>query len=577
MAKTSPRKLIPGVNDLASTHPDIASQAYEWNPSEVTAGMAHQKKWICTKGHVWTARIQHRVTGSGCAVCSNHQIIPEINSLRALHPEIASYALGWDPGKVGAGSSSMKLWTCPSGHEFKMKVQARVSGQQCAVCAGRQVQVGKNDLASQEPQIASEADGWDSTLVFFSTTKRLPWKCKLGHKWSVSVRSRVIYRSGCPSCSGLRVIQNVTDLKTNYPEISKEAYGWDPSLIKAGSAKRMSWQCPKGHIYDQSPNLRTRRDSPRGCPFCSGRQVLAGFNDLTTTHPEISTLADGWDPSTVSMGQTQKLSWKCSKGHTWQQSPNHMVKHKYLCPTCQKESFKFYGKSLQEAFPHLAIESEGWNPKEIGAGSGRVMKWKCHLGHTWKASVANRVIRGSGCPICAGQKVWPGFNDLLSIHPSIASEADGWDPSLVLAGGISKRNWICSEGHSYSAGILNRIRGTGCPSCAAYGFDPNKPAILYYMRNLEKNLLQIGITNNPEKRVRLHQQRGWEFIESWGPADGLLVKGWEQSILNYLRSHGADIGNRNTENKFDGYTESWRIDSFKQVTLKQLMHLAQDY
>jgi hypothetical protein len=51
-----------------------------------------------------------------------------------------------------------------------------------------------------------------------------------------------------------------------------------------------------------------------GCPICSGHQVLIGFNDLATTHPELIKEADGWNPATITKGHDKKLNWKCHLG-----------------------------------------------------------------------------------------------------------------------------------------------------------------------------------------------------------------------------------------------------------------------
>ena len=69
--------MLPGFNDLASLHPQIAGQ---WHPSlnapltpdQVTAGSRREVWWQCPEGHVWKARIHSR-TGKqkcGCPVCS---------------------------------------------------------------------------------------------------------------------------------------------------------------------------------------------------------------------------------------------------------------------------------------------------------------------------------------------------------------------------------------------------------------------------------------------------------------------------------------------------------------------------
>ena len=110
-----------------------------------------------------------------------------------------------------------------------------------------------------------------ATTLFAGTQKVLPWQCALGHKWRASVGSRKNGR-GCPFCSNRKVLKGFNDLKTKFPEIAKEADGWDPSTITAGSHKIMLWKCNKGHVFKTSPNNRTGGET--GCRICAER----GFN-----------------------------------------------------------------------------------------------------------------------------------------------------------------------------------------------------------------------------------------------------------------------------------------------------------
>ena len=77
-----------------------------------------------------------------------------------------------------------------------------------------------------------------------------------------------------------------------------------------------------------------------------------------------------------------------------------------------------------------------------------------------------------------------GFNDLKTKFPEVAAEADGWDPSIVLAGTHKKMPWKCKKGHKWKTTISNRTsgNGSGCPVCAEYGFNPEKSAWFYLMR-----------------------------------------------------------------------------------------------
>ena len=82
--------------------------------------------------------------------------------------------------------------------------------------------------------------------------KQVWWKCSNGHEW----KSKISGRSkghGCPYCSGRLTITGVNDLKTLYPEISRE-WNYDknnsiPEEYTSHSAKKVFWKCDKGHEW----------------------------------------------------------------------------------------------------------------------------------------------------------------------------------------------------------------------------------------------------------------------------------------------------------------------------------------
>lgn len=69
------RVAVEGVNDLSTTHPDIAAEwDYERNgelkPTDVVAGSSKRVWWRCPEGHEWQAIIYRRKAGGGsCPVC----------------------------------------------------------------------------------------------------------------------------------------------------------------------------------------------------------------------------------------------------------------------------------------------------------------------------------------------------------------------------------------------------------------------------------------------------------------------------------------------------------------------------
>ena len=263
-----------------------------------------------------------------------------------------------------------------------------------------------------------------------------------------------------------KVIPGVNDLRTLNPDLAKEADGWNPSEVVAGSGKRMPWKCSKGHSYTAIVGHRFRRGGQ--CPVCSNKIILAGFNDLATTNPELAIEADGWDPTLVSAGSGRKLSWKCSKGHTWHDTAAHRTGRGSGCPVCINRSRRVGINDLATTHPELAKEADGWDPADYVAGSNALLPWVCKEGHKWLGKPNDRTGRNSGCGTCSGRLLKVGFNDLATTHPDIAIQADGWDTSLLSAGSHKSMPWICDMGHRWKTVIKSRCYGnqSGCPVCA---------------------------------------------------------------------------------------------------------------
>lgn len=331
------RELSPGINDLATKFPGIASQANGWDPSQVLAGAHDQLSWICEHGHVWTSSLLNRTRrNDGCPVCGGKQVVKGFNDLKSQRPDIAKEADGWNTEEVTVGSGKKFTWVCERQHRWVASVYSRTTKETgCPFCQNREVLIGFNDLASTFPNIAKEADGWDSKSVVAGSNKSYKWICAHGHTWKTKVIHRTAQGTGCPVCSGLVTVPGVNDLATTHPELAKQADGWDPTKARFGSEKKLKWKCSIGHNWTASPNSRTSSDSD--CPYCSNRYVLTGFNDLTTTHPEIAAQAVGWDPSKHLAGHDPRM-WRCEKGHKWKTSIT-IRKRGSNCPTCSPTGF----------------------------------------------------------------------------------------------------------------------------------------------------------------------------------------------------------------------------------------------
>ena len=356
-------------------------------------------------------------------------------------------------------------------------------------------------------------------------------------------------------------VLGVNDLQSQFPEIAAEAYGWDPATVTANSHKKKDWKCGLGHIYTSVVASRTTsRFGGNGCPVCYGRQVLAEYNDLKSQFPEIAAEAYGWDPATVVAKTEQKKDWICGLGHIYSSRVSKRVTQKRGCPICAGQQVLEGFNDLKTKFPEIAAEAYGWDPATITAHSSKKQDWKCGLGHIYTSVVASRTTNGNGCPICAGQQVLEGFNDLKTKFPEIAAEAYGWDPATVAAGTGRKAKWKCSLGHTWTATINSRTNsGNGCPYCAEYGFKKDKDAWFYLMRRAGEQ--QLGITNDLKTRLKVHERNGWSLIEYVGSAPGSIVLETEVSFKKWLKENIGVV---------EGTTENWSTTKMEVQSLAEL-------
>ena len=198
-------------------------------------------------------------------------------------------------------------------------------------------------------------DNVDPFLLSKTNTKKIWWKCSMGHEYRVSFYSRV-RSNGCKICNSLQKGEKIrkAKLKTgksfaeSKPTLLSE---WDyvknnikPDEISEKSHIKIWFMCEYNHSYQTSPQNRLRG---RGCIEC----------------------------------------YKINRGRIVRES-----------------KLKINGSSLAQEHPQLIkqwdFQKNILKPTEFSSGSNQSVFWKCDFGHSWKAVIYNRTGNGSGCPFC---------------------------------------------------------------------------------------------------------------------------------------------------------------------------------
>jgi hypothetical protein len=275
-----------------------------------------------------------------------------------------------------------------------------------------------------------------------------------------------------------------SSLSKTHPDISRDwildkNFPLIPEQIDAYSKQLVWWRCERGHEYRVSVYSRVRS---RGCKVCnkpehierSRRSKLGKGTSLSAGNAKVSLEWDfiknsGLTPEDVAEKSHILVWWKCSAGHSWQSTPNRRSRGDG-CPECSKLHhgervrawrLKKSGISFAEAYPNLITEWDyehnSIQPDKVSPKSGLKVSWVCKYGHKWLASISNRTIAGSNCPLCNPQSSRIEIFllcELRSVFDRVVwrkrfggNECDIFIPELRLGIEVGGEYWHRGKGH----------------------------------------------------------------------------------------------------------------------------------
>ena len=474
-------------------------------PDKISAQSQQKAWWKCKYGHSWEARISNRYHGRSCRYCNLRQktSFPEqalFYYVKKVYPNAVN---GYRPDFLGGMELDIFIPDINLGIEYDGKAWHTEENsdrdlRKYTLCRENNIVLWR----IKEEKIKYTPLNAPANRIF--SIDHIQQKEKLGlliqhlldeldprsNKWTrekiTDIHSQVdvnLLRDEYEIREYQSVIRNGA-FKDKQPEAAKSWHptknkSLRPEMFSENSNVKVWWICDKGHEWKTSITVRSRG---QGCPYCSGKKVLPGFNDLATTYPEIAT---EWDceknnnktPQMFTGGSGAKAWWKCSCGHSWEAKINNRTINHRGCPYCAHEKAITGENDIQTLYPEVAAE---WHPSLNGEkrpeqflpASNIKVWWKCSkCGYEYEASITNRVTKGTGCKNCAGQVLHPGVNDLETLYPEIAQEWDygnnnGLKPSEVCPKLNKNYAWIDPLGHRWITTPSSRTAGRGCPYCS---------------------------------------------------------------------------------------------------------------
>lgn len=586
-------KLVSGVNDFETWCKNNNRQDLlnEWNykrnnglkPSEILYGGSGKKYWWTgTCGHEWDSVISSRVRErqgktkiikpAGCPYCSNppKRILVGFNDLETWckHNNKDDILAEWDfekndlsPTEVSFGSGKSVWWKCNKKHSWKTAINQRTTGSKtnCPICARTQTSFPEQAVAyylMQKHEVLQryrinkrEVDVYLPELSIAIEYDGMMWH-KGNKQEKLDAEKTDIIIEKCFLIRLKESIQEKTQIQRNgklciIEFIAKNGKYITPSFEWALAEMFKAINNQSGEKSISSINIARDEHLIRAHYMNTLRK-----NSVAEVFPE---LVNEWDveknagvtADAFSARNNKKVWWKCPYGHSWRATINTRSVHKLGCPYCAGQKItkgQNDFKTWCEQYNPLLLSEWDYSkniksPDEIAKTYKEKMWWICSKGHSWEATVYNR-INGTGCPICnTGNNVARNkislFQWCVNNHSTLCNEWDyeknNFSPKDISYGSHKKVWWKCKNGHSWEAQIKSRTYNHGCPYCSG----TNKKAVsgvndlktwcvqnnkLYILDEWDYtengSLLPESVTYGSHKRVSWKCNKGhkWEAV-----------------------------------------------------------------
>ena len=320
---------------------------------------------------------------------------------------------------------------------------------------------------------------FDPKTLTLGSNKKAWWKCSQGHEWEAVISSRN-RGNGCPLCK--------KEMQTSFPEQAVYFYIKQlfPDSINryVDTGKELDIFIPSINIGIEYDGLYFHTERTREKELAKNEYFLQK-SIVVIRIKETNSIETLFNPD-------ENIIYYSPIGH-YKHLPEvifHLINYIFamlrksvpiIDISLERDTGAIYQSYLSVLKENSILANkkltDEWNyekngklnPQYIPISSGKKVWWKCKKGHEWQAVVASR-SNGNNCPYCANQKLLSGYNDLVTLYPSIALE---WnpiknaplEPQEILAGASKKVWWKCKHGHEWEALVSSRVKGVGCPYC----------------------------------------------------------------------------------------------------------------
>lgn len=281
--------------------------------------------------------------------------------------------------------------------------------------------------------------------------------------------------------------------------------------IYCGSQKKIIVTCKKHGDFEAFAHHHSQG---RGCPQCTYESKRLKLSEFLIRSKAIH--GDRYDYSKVSFNKsTDKVTITCREHGDFVQTA-----HKHIsgrgCSVCgygEGVLWRNNPDGFRVAASKLHLGKYDYSKVEYKRSIDKVEIVCPEHGSFWQSP--NTHMQGVGCPVCGGSsKAFAKHNFVSNAVEVHGLRYDYSKTEYVDA--KTKVTITCKEHGDFHQIPGSHLIGCGCPSCAKYGFDKNKPAVFYVYKI--SDFVGYGITNNFANRYKQHKTTfrkskvGWSLV-----------------------------------------------------------------
>lgn len=264
--------------------------------------------------------------------------------------------------------------------------------------------------------------------------------------------------------------------------------------------------------------------------------------------------------NTIYVNSHTKVAVTCTKHGDFYLKPNNHLSGKQGCPKCAilKTTSKKV-MDIKEFKARISVIYKGtMDTSNVTYVNNRTPVTVTHnCGHTY-STTPNTLLKGSTCPKCAIDNLQKTNLDKQNKTKQAISKLQDYE---VLGNYVSAKvpievKHVC--GTTFSVTPDNLLRKHPCPGCANFGFNPFKPAILYYLSINNGKVYKIGITNRTVEERFKAIQADITVIHTWKFKLGAKAYSKEQEILKLFKEYRISDSTIISS----GFTELFNTDIF---------------